>query len=96
MIELTCGILVAISIYLLLEKTQHRKIFGVVLLNTAVNIILLFAGRLTHSNPAFLELAHIVPNSLANPVPQALILTAIVIGFGLLIFICVLLKTIEK
>lgn len=96
MIEVTCGVLVAISIYLLLEKALHRKIFGFVLLSTTVNLILLFAGRLTHKQPAFVELGLRAPYELSNPVPQALILTAIVIGFGLLVFLCVLLKVAKK
>lgn len=91
MIEITCGILVAVSIYLLLEAALHRKIFAFVLLSTVINIIVLYSGKLTHKNPVFVGAQSHQP--FANPVPQALILTAIVIGFGLLIFLCVLMKT---
>lgn len=96
MIELTCGLLVAISIYLILEGVSHRKIFAIALLGTTVNIIMLFSGRLIYNQPAFVEALEQNIRMLSNPVPQALILTAIVIGFGLLLFLCVLLKVIKR
>ncbi len=96
MIEITCGILVAISIYLILESALYRQIFGIMLLSTTINLILIVAGRLTHTKPAFIAALSNTPHALSNPVPQALILTAIVIGFGLLVFLCVLLKIIKE
>ena len=94
MIEIACGIIVTISIYLILDTTHYRKIFGVVLFSTAINIILLFAGRKSEKVPAFIGIAS--KNSLSNPVPQALILTAIVIGFGILVYLCILYKAIKN
>lgn len=96
MIEITFGVLVVISIFLLLEKAMYRKIFGFVLLSTAINLILLFAGRLNYKQPAFIGAGTVAPPGLSNPVPQALILTAIVIGFGLLVFLCVSYKAVKK
>jgi len=93
MLEFTCGILVAIGIYLVFEKNILRRIFGIVVLSTAINLILLLSGRLDKIMPAFIGRAS--PASFSNPVPQALILTAIVIGFGLLAFLCTLVKVIN-
>jgi len=90
MLELTCGILVSIGAYLILEGNLLRRVFGIVILSTAINIILLISGRLKHSLPVFI--GNSSPDSFSNPLPQALILTAIVIGFGLLAFLCALVK----
>ncbi len=90
MIELTCGILVSIGMYLILENNFIRKVFGIVVLSTAINIVILACGRLNHATPAFISSSSV--NGFANPLPQALILTAIVIGFGLLAFLCAVIK----
>ena len=91
MIIIACGILISISTYLLLDKHIIRRVFGIVLLGSTINIIILICGKLGHTTPAFIsDKMH----DLSNPLTQALILTAIVIGFGLLAFLCVLVKSI--
>lgn len=94
MIEITLGILISVSFYLILEDNIQRKVFGIALLSTVINMILLVCGRLSHQLPAFIGNTSL--EKLANPLPQAMILTAIVIGFGLLIFLCVLIKVYKK
>jgi multicomponent Na+:H+ antiporter subunit C len=89
MITLACGVLFSVSIYLLLEPSMIRRVFGLVLLGSTINLIILVAGRLNSTNPAFIKS---ITQPLSNPLPQALILTAIVIGFGLLAFLSALLK----
>lgn len=89
MLMLASAILLAISFYLLLEQSVIRRVFGLVLFGSTINLILLVCGRLHSVQPAFVS-GH--GTELANPLPQALILTAIVIGFGLLAFLCALLK----
>lgn len=90
MIETSCGILMLISIYMILEKNLYRRLFGIVLLSTTINLIIFISGRLTGKFPAFVSKVDI--NDLSNALPQALILTAIVIGFGLLLFLCSLIR----
>lgn len=94
MIEISCGILMTISIYLILEKILYRQLFGIMMLSTTINLILLISSRSTGKLPAFISQAKM--GSLSNPLPQALILTAIVIGFGLLLFLCLLTKFLKK
>ena len=94
MIEITLGVLMSISFYLILESNIRRKVFGVALLGTTINLTLLVSGRLFQQLPAFI--GSISAEKLSNPLPQAMILTAIVIGFGLLIFLCVLIKVYKK
>jgi multicomponent Na+:H+ antiporter subunit C len=85
------GVLITAGIYLLLERHILRVIFGLILLSNAVNLAIFTAGRLTKSAPALISQdATILAEGAANSLPQALILTAIVIGFGLLVFALVL------
>lgn len=84
------GVLIAISVYLLMSPQLSRWFYGIVLFSSIINIIILLTGRIGKSFPPFVN--HHTLADTANPVPQALVLTAIVIGFGLLAFVLVLLR----
>jgi multicomponent Na+:H+ antiporter subunit C len=85
------GAMVAASIYLILQRNLIRFIFGLVLLSNAVNLLIFAMGRLSIRRPPLISETNTVPAvPVANALPQALILTAIVIGFSLLAFIFVL------
>ncbi len=85
------GSLVAGGIYLLLSQHLVRMLFGLIMLSNAVNLIIFTAGGLKHHKPPLIPEGHVVPlTAVANALPQALILTAIVIGFALLTFLFVL------
>ncbi|NCC21954.1 MAG: Na+/H+ antiporter subunit C [Alphaproteobacteria bacterium] len=85
------GLIVACAIYLMLDRNLVKFLFGLVLMSNAANLILFSAGRLTLNSPAFIEAGETLPpEHVANALPQALILTAIVISFGLLAFSLVL------
>lgn len=87
------GALIAISVYLMLSAQMMRWLFGVVIFSSTINIVIFVAGRLNSQVPAFIPYNQTIPSVvMANPLPQALILTAIVIGFGLLSFALVLLR----
>ncbi|MBS3733260.1 MAG: Na+/H+ antiporter subunit C [Desulfobacterales bacterium] len=86
-----CGIIAAASIYLMLSGNLIRFIFGLVLATNAVNLLIFVSGRLAEIRPPLIgEDAAVPAESLANALPQALILTAIVIGFALLTFVFIL------
>jgi multicomponent Na+:H+ antiporter subunit C len=86
-----CGIMAAASIYLMLAGNLIRFIFGLVLASNAVNLLIFIAGRMSISHPPLIPEAYRVPEiPMANALPQALILTAIVIGFALLTFVFIL------
>lgn len=88
-----CGIMAAASIYLMLSGNLIRFIFGLMIATNAVNLLIFVAGRLSgHRPPLIPEAAAVPPAQVANALPQALILTAIVIGFGVQAFAIVLLK----
>ncbi|BCK08203.1 TPA: Na+/H+ antiporter subunit C [Vibrio cholerae] len=85
--SIVVGVFVAAGIYLMLERHLLRLLFGLILLSSAVNLAIFTAGRLTPASPPLIEVGALLPaEGAANPLPQALILTAIVIGFGLLVF----------
>lgn len=90
------GGLFAISIYLLLSDQLMRWLIGVVILSSSINLVIFVAGRL-HPIPAFVSDKETqLLSSFANPLSQALILTSIVIGFGLLVFALVLIRKVWR
>lgn len=85
------GAIIAGSVYLMLDKNMIRFIFGLVLASNAVNLLIFAAGRPNASRPPLIPQGASVPTTaMANSLPQALILTAIVIGFALLVFVFIL------
>ena len=88
---ITIGLMVAAAVYLMLAGHLLRFIFGLVLISNAANLSIFLAGRLTEGAPSLIkEGANAPPELAANALPQALVLTAIVIGFGLFAFAIVL------
>ena len=83
------GLMTTCGVYLLLRARTFPVVLGLTLLSYAVNLFLFSMGRLTIGEPAI-----IVPGltAMADPLPQALVLTAIVIGFALTSFFAVLIK----
>ena len=84
---LLVGVIVAASVYLMLARNFLRFLFGLILLSNAANLIIFASGRMTAGAPALVPDGAYAPTHLVgNALPQALVLTAIVIGFGLLAF----------
>ena len=85
------GLLTAVSLWLMLSGDLVRLVFGLALISNAVNLAIFAAGRLTYAAPPLTpEGAAAPPEAVANALPQALILTAIVISFGLFAFVLAL------
>jgi multicomponent Na+:H+ antiporter subunit C len=85
------GVMVAASVYLILDRNLIRFIFGLVLAGNAINLLIFTVGGLGSRRPPIIaNHTPAVQETFANALPQALILTAIVIGFALLSFIFVL------
>ena len=85
------GVLFSTSIFLLLQRHVGKVLMGLVLLSQASNLLILTAGGLTRANPPLIEAGKkALEAPFADPLPQALILTAIVISFGVLAFSLVL------
>lgn len=81
------GIMTATGVYLLLRARTFPVIIGLALLSYAVNIFLFATGRLTTNLPPVISST---ATAYTDPLPQALVLTAIVISFGMTAVIVVL------
>lgn len=79
------GILVAAGVYLLLQRGLIRVIIGFVLLGHAANVLLVAAGGMQLRGAPLLGSGD--PDSMADPLPQAFVLTAIVITFGITVYL---------
>ncbi len=91
LLAIASGVLYAAGIYLMLRRRLAQLIIGLGLMSNGTNLLIFTAGGLTRARPPVVPdgAEHLVP-PYADPVPQALVLTAIVIGFGLLAFALVL------
>lgn len=78
------GGLYAAGVYLLLDRSLTRVLLGVLLLGNATNLLLLSSGGPSGAAPI---LGYAEPEEMSDPMPQALILTAIVITFGISAFL---------
>lgn len=74
------GILTAVGIYLVLRMRTFPVILGLSLMSYAVNVFLFVSGRMVVNQPPILRDA---AEGYTDPLPQALVLTAIVISFGM-------------
>ncbi len=91
LLAIASGVLYAAGIYLMLRRRLAQIIIGLGLLSNGTNLLIFTAGGLTRARPPLVPDADVeLAAPYADPVPQALILTAIVIGFGLLAFTLVL------
>ena len=90
-LAVTVGLFFAVGIYLLLSKHIIRLLLGVVIFGNAVNLLIFTCGRILRETPPVIPVGFDTPQgAVANPLPQALILTAIVISFSIFAFLLIL------
>jgi multicomponent K+:H+ antiporter subunit C len=82
-LALAIGVLSASGVYLLLRPRTFQVIIGLSLVSYAVNLFILAMGRLRMDAAPILSDSSVNVADYADPVPQALVLTAIVIGFAM-------------
>ena len=81
------GAVVTASVYLFLSQDLLRILIGFILFSTGINLAILLAARIGPIQPPLVDAGSVVlAAGSGNPLPQALVLTAIVIGFGLTAF----------
>jgi len=91
LLAILLGCLYGAGVYLVLRRSLFKLILGLVLLGHGANLLIFTASGLTRAQPPIIPPGAAVPPApAADPLPQALILTAIVIGFGVLAFALVL------
>ncbi|KQQ88589.1 Na+/H+ antiporter subunit C [Massilia sp. Leaf139] len=82
-LSLAIGIVFGAGIWLLLRPRSFQVLTGLMLMSYAVNLFIFIMGRVWLDQPPFTPAgSKIDPSVLADPLPQALVLTAIVIGFA--------------
>ena len=86
-ITILVGILVTVAVYLLLSRSLIRIIVGSAILSHAVHLLLMVMGGLKKGSAPIIDEN---TTNFTDPLPQALILTAIVISFAVTAFILVL------
>jgi multicomponent K+:H+ antiporter subunit C len=86
LLTLLIGVLTACGVYLVLRARSFAVVLGLTFLSYAVNLFLFAMGRLSIGNPPVIGTA----TAYADPLPQALVLTAIVIGFAMTAFVIML------
>ncbi len=93
LLVLLVGIFYASGVFLMLRRSMVKLILGILLLGNGANILIFLMGGLTKGKPPILkgDESHFT-DAYADPVPQALILTAIVISFAITSFAIILLK----
>jgi len=89
-LAIVVGILYAGGLYLVMRRSIVKLILGLGLLGHATNLLIFTVGGLTRARAPMIPEGGEIVGAVANPLPQALILTAIVIGFGVQAFTLVL------
>lgn len=82
-ITLAIWVTLVAGIYLGLSRDLFRCVIGLALIGSGINLLLVFCGRVQLTNPPFVPAGEAALPQAANPLPQALVLTAIVIGFAM-------------
>ncbi len=86
-ISIALGVVTASGLYLILRPTTFSVVLGLTLLSYAVNVLIFLGGRLGATAPPLVVQG---ASGQADPLPQALVLTAIVIGFGMTAYLVAL------
>ncbi len=92
-LALATGILFAAGAYLLLERSTVKILLGIILFGNATNLLVFNCARLVRGEPPLIRKGETsLSGTFADPLGQALILTAIVISFGVLAFAMILVR----
>jgi len=87
LLALTVGVTFAAAVYMLLRRSVIKLIVGLVLLSHGTNLLIFVSAGLTRARSSLIPRdAEVLREPYADPLPQALILTAIVISFGVVAF----------
>lgn len=93
LLAVVVGGLYASGVYMLLRRSIIKVIFGLALVGHAANLLIFTSAGLTRGRAPLVPIGgSVAPGDIADPLPQALILTAIVISFGVVAFAMVLFR----
>jgi len=85
-LSILVGVLYTAGVYMLLRRSIVKLIIGIILLSNATNLLIFVSSGVLFGEPPFVNETVAEAENLSDPLPQALVLTAIVIGFGIVAF----------
>jgi multicomponent Na+:H+ antiporter subunit C len=85
-LAIVIGVLYTAGVYLMLRRSILKFIIGLIFLSNATNLLVFVAAGIVPGNPDFIRAGEENSAVMADPLPQALVLTAIVIGLGIVVF----------
>jgi multicomponent Na+:H+ antiporter subunit C len=84
-LAIVVGVLYAAGVYMLLRRSLLKFIIGIIFLSNATNLLVFLAAGIVPGNPPFVA-GDLAAREIPDPLPQALVLTAVVIGLGIITF----------
>ncbi len=81
------GVLYTAGVYMLLRRSILKFIIGIIFLSNATNLLVFLSAGIVPGEPVFIDATGTMTYNLADPLPQALVLTAVVIGFGIVVYL---------
>jgi multicomponent Na+:H+ antiporter subunit C len=81
------GVLYAAGVYMLLRRSVLKFIIGIIFLSNATNLLVFLAAGIVPGEPVFVHPEGDEISRFADPLPQALVLTAVVIGLGVVVYL---------
>jgi multicomponent Na+:H+ antiporter subunit C len=95
-LAIVVGILYACGVYLVLRRSVVKLLVGLALLSHAANLLVFTAGGVQRGRAPVIPSDATAASGTADPIPQALVLTAIVISFGVLAFAVTLIHRVHQ
>lgn len=86
LLAILVGILFTAGVYMILRRSILKFIIGIIFMSNATNLLVFLAAGIVPGNPAFVDKNTSDISKMVDPLPQALVLTAIVIGLGIIVF----------
>lgn len=86
LLTILVGVLYTAGVYMVLRRSILKFVIGIIFMSNATNLLVFLASGIMAGKPAFISDSIENSKDLADPLPQALVLTAIVIGFGIVVF----------
>ena len=86
LLAILVGVLYTTGVYMILRRSILKFIIGIMFIGNATNLIVFLASGIVAGEPAFVEGIGQNASEMADPLPQAFVLTSIVISFGIVVF----------
>ena len=86
LLAILVGVLYTTGVYMVLRRSILKFIVGIIFMGNATNLIVFLASGVIAGEPAFVDGTIQNTSQMADPLPQAFVLTSVVISFGLVVF----------